>query len=169
MTNIEVKARCVNVQRAEENLNSIGAGLAGTFRQKDTYFRALSGRLKLREISPDEGQVVYYERSDVAGPKRSDYEVASTSDPLSMRIVLKNIFGISVEVKKTRQVWLWENVRIHLDNVKDLGHFVELEALTEEHGIGESQSRIETLMRALEISNDDLVKGSYGDLLGDKT
>jgi len=169
MTNIEVKARCMNVQRAEENLNSIGAGLAGTFRQKDTYFRALSGRLKLREISPDEGQVVYYERSDVAGPKRSDYEVASTSDPLSMRIVLKNIFGISVEVKKTRQVWLWENVRIHLDNVKDLGHFVELEALTEEQGIGESQSRIETLMRALEISNDDLVKGSYGDLLGDKT
>jgi predicted adenylyl cyclase CyaB len=159
----------MNVQRAEENLNSIGAGLAGTFRQKDTYFRALSGRLKLREISPDEGQVVYYERSDVAGPKRSDYEVASTSDPLSMRIVLKNIFGISVEVKKTRQVWLWENVRIHLDNVKDLGHFVELEALTEEQGIGESQSRIETLMRALEISNDDLVKGSYGDLLGDKT
>jgi len=169
MTNIEVKARCVNVQRAEENLNSIGAGLAGTFRQKDTYFKALSGRLKLREIGPDEGQVVYYERSDVAGPKRSDYEVASTSDPLSMRIVLKNIFGISVEVKKTRQVWLWENVRIHLDNVKDLGHFVELEALTEEQGIGESQSRIETLMRALEISNDDLVKGSYGDLLGNKT
>jgi len=159
----------VNVQRAEENLNSIGAGLAGTFRQKDTYFKALSGRLKLREIGPDEGQVVYYERSDVAGPKRSDYEVASTSDPLSMRIVLKNIFGISVEVKKTRQVWLWENVRIHLDNVKDLGHFVELEALTEEQGIGESQSRIETLMRALEISNDDLVKGSYGDLLGNKT
>ena len=169
MTNIEVKARCVNVQRAEENLNSIGAGLAGTFRQKDTYFKALSGRLKLREISSDEGQVVYYERSDVAGPKRSDYEVASTSDPLSMRIVLKNIFGISVEVEKTRQVWLWENVRIHLDNVKDLGHFLELEALTEEQGIGESQSRIETLMRALEISTDDLVKGSYGDLLGEKT
>ena len=169
MTNIEVKARCVNVQRAEENLNSIGAGLAGTFRQKDTYFKALSGRLKLREISSDEGQVVYYERSDVAGPKRSDYEVASTSDPLSMRIVLKNIFGISVEVEKTRQVWLWENVRIHLDNVKDLGHFLELEALTEEQGVGESQSRIETLMRALEISTDDLVKGSYGDLLGEKT
>ena len=169
MTNIEVKARCVNVQRAEENLNSIGAGLAGTFRQKDTYFKALSGRLKLREISSDEGQVVYYERSDVAGPKRSDYEVASTSDPLSMRIVLKNIFGISVEVEKTRQVWLWENVRIHLDNVTDLGHFLELEALTEEQGIGESQSRIETLMRALEISTDDLVKGSYGDLLGEKT
>ena len=169
MTNIEVKSRCVNVQRAEENLNSIGAGLAGTFRQKDTYFKALSGRLKLREISSDEGQVVYYERSDVAGPKRSDYEVASTSDPLSMRIVLKNIFGISVEVEKTRQVWLWENVRIHLDNVKDLGHFLELEALTEEQGVGESQSRIETLMRALEISTDDLVKGSYGDLLGEKT
>ena len=157
----------MDVQRAEENLNSIGAGLAGTFRQRDTYFKALSGRLKLREIGPDEGQVIYYERSDIAGPKRSDYEVASTDDPVSMRIVLENTFGISVEVEKTRQVWLWENVRIHLDDVKDLGNFVELEAVTEEQGIGESQSRIETLMRALEIANDDLVKCSYGDLLGE--
>tara|TARA_X000001036_G_C20294070_1_gene649565 strand:+ start:83 stop:592 length:510 start_codon:yes stop_codon:yes gene_type:complete len=169
MTNIEVKAKCRDVNRAEENLNSIGAGLAGTFQQKDTYYKSISGRLKLREISPDEGQVIHYERSDVAGPKRSDYEVASTSDPISMRSVLKNIFGILIEVEKTRQVWLWENVRIHLDDVKGLGNFVELEALTEEQGIVESQRRIETLMRALEIENNDLVEHSYSDLLGKKT
>ena len=74
-----------------------------------------------------------------------------------------------IEVEKTRQVWLWENVRIHLDDVKGLGNFVELEALTEEQGIVESQRRIETLMRALEIENNDLVEHSYSDLLGKKT
>ncbi len=169
MTNIEVKAKCRDVNRAEENLNSIGAGLAGIFQQKDTYYKPLSGRLKLREISPDEGQVIHYERSDVAGPKRSDYEVASTNDPISMRSILKNIFGILIEVEKTRQVWLWENVRIHLDDVKGLGNFVELEALTEEQGIIESERRIETLMRALEIEKIDLVEHSYSDLLGKKT
>jgi len=168
MTNIEVKARCRDVQKAEENLNSIGAGLAGTFRQKDTYFKSISGKLKLREIGLDEGQVIYYERSDVAGPKRSDYEVASTNDPICMRSILKNIFGILIEVEKTRQVWLWENVRIHLDDVKDLGCFVELEALTQEQGIVESHKRIETLMRALEIESGDLVEYSYSDLLAKK-
>ena len=73
--------------------------------------------------------------------------------------------GAWVEVEKTRQVWLWENVRIHLDDVKGLGQFVELEAVTEEQGIEESHRRVETLMRALEITSDQLVEGSYGDLL----
>jgi len=79
--------------------------------------------------------------------------------------MLSQIMGAWVEVEKTRQVWLWENVRIHLDDVKGLGQFVELEAVTEEQGVEESHRRVETLMRALEITSDQLVEGSYGDLL----
>ena len=165
MTNIEIKARCEDVERAEENLNAIGAGPAGTFHQRDTYFRIGEGRLKLRELGPDDGHLIHYKRDDLAGPKRSDYEIAKTEDPESMRAMLSQIMGAWVEVEKTRQVWLWENVRIHLDDVKGLGQFVELEAVTEEQGIEESHLRIETLMRALEITPDQLVEGSYGDLL----
>ena len=51
-----------------------------------------------------------------------------------MRAMLSQIMGAWIEVEKTRQVWLWENVRIHLDHVKGLGQFVELEAVTEETG-----------------------------------
>ncbi len=50
MTNIEIKARYENAERAEENLNALGAGLAGTFHQKDHYFNVDQGRLKLREL-----------------------------------------------------------------------------------------------------------------------
>lgn len=165
MINIEIKARCEDVQRTEENLNALWAGPAGTFHQKDTYFQVPEGRLKLREIGPDEGHLIYYKRDDMAGPKRSDYEVAFTSDPEAMRHMLCAVLGAWVEVEKTRQVWLWENVRIHLDEVKGLGRFIELEAVTDEKGIEESYQRIETLMRALEIKPEQLVKGSYGDLV----
>ncbi|MFT5089253.1 MAG: adenylate cyclase class 2 [Candidatus Latescibacterota bacterium] len=165
MTNIEIKARYDHVERAEENLNAIGAGPAGTFHQRDTYFHVGEGRLKLRELGPDDGHLIFYRREDLAGPKRSDYEIAKTEDPQAMRQMLSQIMGIWVEVEKTRQVWLWENVRIHLDEVKGLGQFVELEAVTEEQGVEESHRRVETLMRALEITNDQLVEGSYGDML----
>ena len=37
--------------------------------------------------------------------------------------------------------------------------------MTEEKGIEESHQRVETLMRALEITSDQLVEGSYGDIL----
>lgn len=167
MINIEIKARYEDMERAEENLNAIGAGPAGTFYQKDTYFKVEEGRLKLRELGPDEGHLIYYKREDVPGPKRSDYEVAFTSDPEAMRGMLREILGVWVEVEKSRQVWLWENVRIHLDEVKGLGRFVELEAVTNDKGIEESHQRIKTLMRALEIESSQLVEGSYGDLVAD--
>ena len=165
MINIEIKARYEDMQRAEENLNAIYAGPAGTFHQKDTYFKVAKGRLKLRELGPGEGHLIYYEREDVAGPKRSDYEVAFTTDPEALRNMLRKVLGTWVEVEKTRQVWLWNNVRIHLDDVKDLGLFVELEAVTDEKGIEESHQRVETLMRALEIRSSQLVEGSYGDIM----
>ena len=165
MTNIEIKARYDNAECAEENLNALGAGLAGTFHQKDTYFNVDQGRLKLRELGIGEGHLIFYKREDLAGPKRSDYEIAKTEDPEALRAILSKIHGTWVEVEKTRQVWLWENVRIHLDDVKSLGQFVELEAVTEEKGIEESHRRVETLMRALEITRDQLVEGSYGDIV----
>ena len=169
MINIEIKARCEDIERAEENLNALGAGPAGTFHQKDTYFKVAEGRLKLRELGPDEGHLIYYKREDVPGPKRSDYEIAFTSDPEAMCRMLREILGAWVQVEKVRQVWLWENVRIHLDEVKDLGRFVELEAVTDEMGIEESHQRVRTLMRALEIGTDQLVEGSYGDLVAKRT
>ena len=165
MVNIEVKARCADLGRAEENLSALGAGPAGSFRQRDTYFKVPAGRLKLREVGPDEGQLIFYRRDDIAGPKRSDYQLAFTTDPQALRAMLSEVLGAWVEVEKTRQVWLWENVRIHLDNVAGLGQFLELEAVTEDSGLDESENRVEALMRALEIVPGDLISGSYGDLV----
>ena len=165
MINIEIKARCNDRERAEENLTALGAGPAGLFDQKDTYFNVEEGRLKLRLIGPDDGHLIFYRREDIAEPTRSDYEIAFTTDPEALGLMLREVLGSWIEVKKRREVWLWENVRIHLDEVKDLGNFVELEAVTDEKGVQESHQRVETLMRALEIRPDHLIACSYGDLL----
>ena len=165
MINIEIKARYSDRDRAEQILSSLGAGPAGVFHQKDTYFNVADGRLKLRQLAVDEGQLIHYRRDDSSGPKRSDYEISATSDPDALRSILNELLGTWIEVEKTRQVWLWENVRIHLDDVVGLGQFVELEAVTEEQGVEESRERVETLMRALEIGPDQLIEGSYSDML----
>jgi adenylate cyclase class 2 len=168
MTNIEIKAHCEDLDRAEKNLQSLGAGPAGTFHQKDMYFRTDKGRLKLREIGSGEAHLIFYRRENIPGPKRSDYEVAFTSDPEALRNMLKDVMGTWIEVDKKRKVWLWENVRIHLDEVKGLGQFVELEAvidMEEGRDLGDSQERVEMLLRALEIQPDQLVGESYSDML----
>jgi len=165
--NIEVKARCADFAPIEARLSELEAGPAGTFEQSDTYFRVSQGRLKLRELAPDEGQLIQYARTDTPGPKRSEYRIAHTSDPGSMRAILADLVGIWLEVRKTRRIWLWENVRIHLDEVAGLGRFVELEAVTEDRGERESRARVEQLMAELSIDPGDLVPGSYSDLLAE--
>lgn len=165
MINIEIKARYSDRDRAERMLSSLGAGPAGVFQQRDTYFNVADGRLKLRQLAVDEGQLIHYRRDDTTGPKRSDYEISATTDPDALRSILNQLIGTWIEVEKTRQVWLWENVRIHLDDVDGLGQFVELEAVTEEQGVEESRERVETLMRALEIGPDQLIEGSYSDMV----
>ena len=167
MINIEIKARYTDRDRAEQILSSLGAGPAAVFQQKDTYFNVSDGRLKLRQLAIDEGQLIHYRRDNTSGPKRSDYEISATTDPDALRSILTELMGTWIEVEKTRQVWLWENVRIHLDDVVGLGQFVELEAVTDEQGVEQSRERVETLMRALEIGPDQLIDGSYSDMLAE--
>lgn len=39
--------------------------------------------------------------------------------------------GVLVVVEKVRRLLLWHNARIHLDKVRDLGTFIEIEAVAD--------------------------------------
>jgi adenylate cyclase class IV len=67
-------------------------------------------------------------------------------------------------VAKERRLFIWEEVRIHLDRVDRLGHFVEFEAPTGGDASA-AEARVESLRRALEVDDDDVVAGSYCDLV----
>ncbi|HEV3416932.1 MAG TPA: CYTH domain-containing protein, partial [Pirellulales bacterium] len=74
--------------------------------------------------------------------------------------------GIRVVVRKTRRIYLSQNVRIHLDEVDGLGSFLEFEAVLDaqtDDAVGQLQ--IEELRRQFGIAAGDLLTGSYGDML----
>ncbi|MGZ4385055.1 MAG: hypothetical protein ACXVY3_10695, partial [Gaiellaceae bacterium] len=63
--NVELKARDPDPRRTRARCREIGAVEQGTLRQRDTYFRVASGRLKLRQVEDEVGGVlVQYRRSD---------------------------------------------------------------------------------------------------------
>jgi predicted adenylyl cyclase CyaB len=69
-------------------------------------------------------------------------------------------------VSKRREIFLHENVRIHLDQVVGLGEFLELEAVvTSADQERESPARLAHLMRHFGILPEDLLPASYADLL----
>src|SRR5512138_533643 len=118
--NIEIKARVRDFdeirRRAEQLSNTPGTVIS----QEDTFFNTPRGRLKLRVLSRDEGQLIYYIRPDQKGPKRSNYHIFLTSDPENLKQVLELAYGIRGIVKKTRYLYLVGQTRIHLDNVEGL-------------------------------------------------
>ena len=79
---------------------------------------------------------------------------------------LQASLGLLAVVEKERHLLLWQNVRIHLDQVENLGNFIELEAVidpgNDEHV---SRERLDQLMRALAIRAEDRLCGSYGELI----
>ncbi len=164
--NVEIKARI-------ESIDSIfprAAGLADSgpieTTQDDIFFACEKGRLKLRVLSPDEGQLIFYRRADRRGPKESFYIVSPTASPDTLRQSLSLAYGQIGRVHKKRIVFLAGRTRIHLDSVEGLGDFLELEVVLEE---GENADTGETiardLMQRLHIRPDQLIEGAYIDVL----
>ena len=165
-SNIEIKARARSFDEIRRRAESLSDVPVTVIPQEDTFFNTPQGRLKLRVLAPEEGQLIYYTRPDQEGPKRSDYHIFRTSDPANLKRVLELAHGIRGVVRKTRYLYLVGQTRIHLDDVEGLGQFMELEVvMQDEQSDAEGQSIAEDLMSRLGVAQSDLLEGAYMDLL----
>ena len=165
-TNIEIKARVHDMARLRARAEAISDTPVQVIPQEDTFFHTPKGRLKLRQLQPDQAQLVYYERPDQDGPKRSNYHIFETSDSQGLKTALSLALGIRGVVRKTRFLYLAGQTRIHLDDVEGLGQFMELEVvLREGQSDADGQAIAEDLMTRLGIRPEDLLEGAYMDLL----
>ena len=122
--NIELKAFDPDPARSLQVALGLGARDRGVIRQRDTYFRVASGRLKLREEDPGGATLVQYDRVDSDEARESRYRLIPVDDPVDLCRALEASLGVLAVVEKERHLLLWQNVRIHLDRVAGLGDFL---------------------------------------------
>src|SRR3954454_7147309 len=162
--NIELKASDPDPERSLAVVKGLGAHDRGILRQKDTYFRVGKGRLKLREEEPGGATLVQYDRVDADEARESRYRLVPVDDPKALRAALEASLGVLAVVEKERHLLLWQSVRIHLDQVKDLGNFVELEGVaTADSDLADELDRVTRLTEALEIAPERILRNSYSD------
>lgn len=162
--NIELKARLPDIDRARAAARSIATASLPPQHQLDTYFSAAQGRLKLREIDGDVAQLVWYQRSDQPQSRGSNYLLVPVSDPAGTKQALASALGVVGVVEKQREIFLYQNVRIHLDCVVGRGTYLEFEAvLGPEQSDQSGHDQISLLRRHFEIADEDLLAASYGD------
>ena len=168
-SNIEIKARAEDFARKQELAERLAGGPPETIRQQDTFFPCANGRLKLRRLAEDRGELIAYRRDDVAGTKQSDYLLYRTAEPEALRGVLAEAMGTGIVVTKTRRLYLVGQTRVHLDEVEGLGTFLELEVVLAEGQAAEEGHRVaREIMEKLAVREEDLIEGAYADLLRDR-
>jgi predicted adenylyl cyclase CyaB len=164
--NIEIKARIESVETLVPKASAIASEGPIEIEQDDTFFRCDSGRLKLRALARDKGELIFYRRADLAGPKESFYLRSPTSAPDVLREALTLAYGAVGRVRKHRTLYLVGRTRIHLDKVENLGHFLELEAVLREGEPAEAAiGEVHGLMQELGVHESQLVEGAYVDHL----
>jgi len=165
--NIEIKASCNNPEIIEEILLKNNAKYIGEDHQIDTYFTTEKGRLKLRE-GKIENSLILYNRIETKGLKKSEVILYKPNENIkSLKQILENTLKVWVIVDKTRKIFFIENVKFHIDKVKNLGNFIEIEAIDNIGSIGEEKLRKQCnkYIDLLKVDSSNFIDKSYSDLI----
>jgi adenylate cyclase class IV len=165
--NIEIKAVLRDRAAAEAIANALSGGGPEMLHQVDVFFHTTGARLKLRMLGQDRGELIRYQRADLAEVRPSRYLIARTPDPKILLDILTQALGQTGTATKTRQLYLVGQTRVHIDAVEDLGDFLELEVVLRPGQSEAEGSRIaQELLARFHIAPEDLLAGAYIDLLG---
>lgn len=164
--NIEIKAKCSFPEKVHQILKAHHAEYKGVDHQIDTYFKVSNGRMKLREGNI-EHSLIHYTRSNQEGPKKSEVILYHPHPDSELKALLTAANEVLVVVDKKRAIYFIENVKFHVDDVKDLGSFVEIEAIDWDGSISETElkKQCDDYMALLGIHSEDLLAISYSDML----
>ena len=165
--NIEIKARTSSADQVRSILKERGALFIGTDLQTDTYFHVPHGRLKLREGNIEQN-LIWYHRADQKGPKQSSFQLIDARKVPEIKVLLTAALGIKVVVAKSREIYYIGNVKFHIDQVQELGAFVEIEAGNLQDpslSVTTLREQCDGYMGLFGIQAEDLLDCSYSDLL----
>jgi len=170
-TNYEIKARTSEEKQKDirNYLVNSATEFSGTDYQTDTYFKVPEGRLKIRKGNI-ENALIYYERDDGLDSKKSNVLLIDLNKSESLERITRKTHEVLVEVKKKREIYFINNVKFHIDEVENLGEFIEIEAISENDFLTEEKikQQYDYYKNLFKIKDSDLIKNSYSDMLLEK-
>ena len=159
--NLEIKIKLGSHEPALAVLKELNAEFVKELYQKDVYYKIPRYLLKLR--IEDEGEsMIRYIRDEVNPDRFSDYEVIYFKAGGNEKF-FNTIFETETVIEKKRLLFMYKNTRVHLDTVKHLGKFMELETLVLD-GKDDAKKRFSFLIDKFSININEQIKGSYRDL-----
>ncbi|HMO19797.1 MAG TPA: class IV adenylate cyclase [Candidatus Melainabacteria bacterium] len=164
--NIEVKIKIDDMNGLKKSILAMGAEESGQMHQIDTFFGGVN-RLKLREYGDQAtAELIAYQRPDIADLRTCEYRLCRVSNPDELKETLAFALPLLKTIEKTRLLFLRGRTRIHLDEVKSLGQFLELEVvLGSEDTTDSGEEEALAILKKLGLEDAPRISGSYFDLV----
>lgn len=161
--NLEIKIKTASNEELVNKINENGGNFIKLLRQKDIYYKFSKGLLKLRKVN-EEYELIKYNRNEEKGERWSDYSLLFLKGE-NVEEYLHDLFQIETVVEKERKLYLYNNTRIHLDDVTKLGTFLELETVLKDITKDEAIEEFDNVVRFLNLDISSQLKMSYRDLM----
>jgi len=170
MIEIEVKVKA-DLKAVEKRLLQEGADFVNEERQIDSYYNApdrnfaqTDEALRLRSIGKKNMLIYKGPRLDTASKSRKEVTVSVTRKRTEE---LLSSLGFSKfgQVTKVRRNYRLGDILVSLDEVENLGTFMEIEALAEEKDLEFHEKRVLELLEQLGVSQDETIRDSYLELI----
>ncbi|MEN6307292.1 MAG: class IV adenylate cyclase [Anaerohalosphaeraceae bacterium] len=166
---IEAKIRVADLKTIAERLTALHAALKDTVQEDDIYFDNVSIELiqrdcglrlrkRLSDKQPPQIVLTYKgPRQKSAFKSRSEYQIQVQDGDTLVTIFEHLGFRESLRVIKTRQLWQLGECEICLDEVYQLGLFVEVE--------GPSETAIQSILDKLGLNPANHISDGYARMM----
>ncbi len=170
MIEIEVKVK-TDLKGVEERLIEEGADFVNEERQIDTYYNApdrdfaeTDEALRLRSVGRKNMLTYKGPRFNTASKSRKEVTLSVSRKPIE-ELLSSLGFSRFGQVIKLRRNYRLGDLSVSLDEVENLGTFMEIEALAEEKDLEFHQKRVIELLEKLGVSQDEIIRDSYLELI----
>ena len=175
MIEVETKLKIDRVEPIEERIKELSGNYKGEKTEIDLYFdhpniQILSGGCALRVREADGKYRLTYKgpKKDDETTSREEIEIGIESAMEMIKILDELGFYEICEVKKLRKTYLLKDLIITLDNVADLGEFIEVEGkASNDQEFEEKKDEIFKLLKKLGLSTEAISQRSYLEMLLD--
>ena len=174
MIEVEIKARIKNKNKLKKKLEEIGANFVRIEKQVDRIFgnsmfldsnnMIVEGGLsaRIREVN----NLKTLEFKEILRQKGGmEIESVLSDVGIGLRFLEKLKFKEAFTILKLRETYSYNDFTICLDNVDQLGNFIEIEKMVEFSGdINRAKEECIDLLNIL-VSNSEIENKKYGDLM----
>ena len=175
MIEVETKLKIDDIEHIEGRVKGLIGEYKGEKTEIDIYFDhptipILSGGCALRVREADGKYRLTYKgpKKDDETTSRVEIEIGIESAREMIEILDELGFYEICEVKKLRKTYLLKDLIITLDNVADLGEFIEVEGkASNDREFEEKKDEIFKLLKKLGLSTEEISQRSYLEMLLD--